>query len=92
MRTPEEAASLLCPFARCFAAPKAETGCKGPACMLWRWERITTTHPLWLPAVRTVAAQIGDTSPYAKASKIVAADLEAHGMIPTHGYCGAGGE
>jgi len=92
MRTPEEAQEALCPFARTFAAPVAEPGCRGPSCALWRWEKITTQHPLWLPAVRAEAQRTGEPKPYPKAAKYVADNKAALGLLPTKGYCGAGGE
>lgn len=91
MRTPEEAAALLCPFARTFAQKEAVAGCRGPECALWRYEAITTAHPLWKPAVQQRAAGTGEKPPYAQASKWVAENLAELGMVPTKGYCGAGG-
>lgn len=87
----ESAAETLCPLARTFALPKAEKGCHGPSCALWRWEKITTAHPAWKAAVQRVAAETGEKVPYAKAAAAVADNLEAHGLVPTRGYCGAGG-
>jgi hypothetical protein len=93
MKTPEEAKSLLCPFARTFALPQAERGCRGPECALWRYETITTKHPLWLPAVQKRAAETGETTPSRpQASKWVAENLAELGIVPTRGYCGAGGQ
>ena len=91
MRTPEEAKSLLCPFARTFGVAKAEPGCRGPECALWRWETITTAHPLWKPAVQKRAAEASEKPPYSQASKWVAENLVDLGMVPTKGFCGAGG-
>jgi hypothetical protein len=92
LQTPEEEAAMLCPLARTFATPKAEAGCRGPACMCWRWEKVGVSNPLWLPAVRKVAEEIGDTTPNrAKAAKVVADDMEAYGLVPTKGFCGIGG-
>ena len=92
MRTPEGAKSLLCPFARTFGVAKAEAGCRGPDCALWRFEKITTAHPLWRPAVQTRAAATGEKPPFAQASRWVAENLADLGMVPTRGFCGAGGE
>lgn len=96
MRTPAEAKSLLCPFARTFiqAGPTslADAGCKGPACALWRWETITTKHPLWADAVKAEAEKIDEKAPFPKASKIVADNLEAYNLVPKTGHCGAGGQ
>jgi hypothetical protein len=92
MKTPTEARDLLCPFARTFGVAKAEPGCRGPECALWRWETITTKHPLWLPSVQAKAKDTGEKPPYAQASKWVADNKEALGMVPTRGFCGAGGQ
>ena len=91
MRTPEEAADLLCPVARTFAASPAVTGCKGPSCAVWRWEAITTKHPLWAPAVKAKAEELGEKAPFAKASAWVAENKADLGMIPVKGFCGLGG-
>ncbi len=92
MRTPDEAKDLLCPLARTFAETPAVAGCRGPLCMLWRWETITTKHPLWLPAVQAKAKETGEKPPYAEASKWVAKNLADLGMTPKVGFCGAGGQ
>ena len=73
--TPEEAQDWLCPFARTFSITPASTGCHGPSCALWRWEKITTAHPKWRDAVLSVAKEMGDKPPYAKASAKVACTL-----------------
>jgi hypothetical protein len=52
MKTAEEAKGLLCPFSRTFGMKEAVAGCRGPECALWRFEQITTAHPLWKPAVQ----------------------------------------
>ncbi len=91
MPTPEEAKRLLCPFARTFGVAKAEAGCRGPECALWRWEAITTAHPLWRDAVRKKAEELGEKVPFPKAAAWVAENKEALGMVPTRGYCGPGG-
>lgn len=92
MLTPEEAEDKWCPFARTFARKEASAGCVGPTCMLWRWETVTTKHPLWLEAVRAKAAETGEKVPFPKASAWVAENKEALGMVPTRGFCGAGGQ
>jgi hypothetical protein len=92
MKTPTEARDLLCPFARTFGVAKAEPGCRGPECALLRWEQVTTKHPLWLPATQAKAKETGEKPPYAQASKWVADNKEALGMVPTRGFCGAGGQ
>lgn len=91
LRTPEEAAAMLCPLARTFAEPKANAGCRGPACMCWRWEQITTSHPLWAAAVRLEASARGEKAPFPKAAAFVAEHKEALGLVPTRGFCGIGG-
>lgn len=96
MKTPADAKSLLCPFARTFIMPGptslADAGCKGAACALWRWEAISTKHPLWAAAVKTKAEELGDRPPYREASRWVADNLAELGMVPTRGFCGAGGQ
>lgn len=84
--------SILCPFARTFAASPAIATCRGLDCALWRWEAITTKHPLWLPAVRARAAETGEKPPYRDASSWVAQNLASLGMVPQLGFCGAGGQ
>ena len=91
MKTPEDAKGLLCPFARTFAASPAVAGCRGPECALWRWETVTTAHPLWAKAVRAKGDEFGEAAPYRKASAWVAENKAALGMVPTKGFCGAGG-
>jgi hypothetical protein len=84
-RTPEEAAGLLCPLARTFAAQTAEPGCKGPSCAVWRW----STSGRWAEAVLEVAREIGEgVGPKPKASRIVADDP---GKFGCSGFCGLGG-
>lgn len=89
---PRDAYFTLCPFARTFAASPAAAGCRGQSCMLWRWEKITTAHPVWKDAVKAKATELGESVPYPKASKWVAENKADLGMVPTQGYCGAGGE
>jgi len=92
---PEEAKKLMCPFARTFIragqVSLIDAGCIGPKCALWRWEPITTAHPLWKDAVLKKGAELGEKVPYARASAWVAENKEALGLVPTKGYCGAGG-
>jgi hypothetical protein len=96
MRTPEGAKDLLCPFARSFiiagGTSLKDAGCRGPECALWRWEQITTKHPLWAPAVKKRGEAEGEKPPYHKASAWVAENKEALGMVSTRGFCGAGGQ
>lgn len=91
MNTPEEMVYRYCPLARTFGTAPVVSGCRGPECAVWRWEKISTAHPLWAPAVRTKAAELDEKVPYAKASAWVAANLAELGMVPVKGYCGAGG-
>jgi hypothetical protein len=91
MRTPEDAKGLLCPFSRTFGMKEAVAGCRGPNCMLWRYEAITTAHPLWRDAVRAKAEELGERQPFPKAAAWVAENKAALGMVPTRGFCGAGG-
>lgn len=90
MNTPEQAATLLCPFARSFAVQPVAS-CRGPACACWRWEQITTAHPLWKDAVRAKAEELGEKAPFPKAAAWVAENKTALGMVPTRGQCGIGG-
>lgn len=83
--------ALLCPFARTFAAKEAVPHCRGDACALWRWETITTSHPLWRDAVRKKADELGEKAPFPKAASWVAENKAALGIVPTKGHCGAGG-
>lgn len=93
MLTPEDAAlKWLCPLARTFYRTPPQANCIGPACALWRWETITTSHPLWAKSVKAAAAETGEKPPYREASKFVAENLEVLGMVPTRGFCGAGGQ
>lgn len=92
MRTPEEASTLLCPFSRTFGLKEAVSGCRGPNCMLWRFETITTSHPLWKGAVQAKAAELGEKVPFPKASAWVAENKAELGMAPTRGFCGAVGQ
>lgn len=90
--TPTEAAQeWLCPLSRTFATTPAATHCRGASCALWRWEKVTTAHPLWKGAVKAEAEKTGEKPPYPKAARTVADDLEAFGMTVERGYCGMGG-
>ena len=82
----------LCPVARTFATNPASDRCRGPDCAAFRWETITVAHPNWAASVKAVAAEIGDTVPFKKASRIVADDPEKYGLVPTRGFCGLGGQ
>lgn len=92
MRTPEDAKDLLCPFARTFAMPQAVRHCQGPECALWRYEQITTAHPLWKAALHKKAHELGEKAPFPKAAAWVAENMADLGLVPTRGYCGAGGQ
>lgn len=95
MRTPEDAATVLCPFARVFAANPAVSGCRGPACMLWQWERITADHPAFRGAVSARMKEIGKgVLGHKEAVAFVMENRDALG-IPENtgrGWCGAGGK
>lgn len=95
-RTPEQAAELLCPFARTFASPKASTNCQGPVCALWKWAPLSSG--IMTEAIQSRAAQVeGDTGKKPQHKEVVAwvmDNREALGIPtkPTHGYCGPRGE
>lgn len=84
--------TMLCPFARTFGVKEAQPYCRGQECALWRWQKVTTAHPMWLPAVRKRADETGEKAPFPKAVRWVTDNLAELGIKPTHGYCGAGGE
>lgn len=92
MLTPEDANDLLCPLARTFASKVAFEGCRGPECAVWRWEKLTTSHPRWKDAVRLEASSTGERAPFPKAALKVANDPAAYGLVVERGYCGLGGE
>lgn len=93
MLTPQEAGeTLLCPLARTFGSKEASLHCRGAACAVWRWERITTSHPNWKAAVLAEAAKTGEKAPYKVASALVATDLPAFGVVPVRGFCGLGSQ
>lgn len=81
----------LCPFARTFAVKEAYPYCRGPECALWRWETITTSHPAWKAAMQAKIAETGEKAPFPKAAAWVVENKEALGLVPTKGFCGAGG-
>jgi hypothetical protein len=81
----------LCPFSRTFADKTAVAHCRGDACALFRWETVTTAHPLWKDAMQARIAETGEKVPYPKAAKWVAENKVELGLVPTKGYCGAGG-
>lgn len=82
----------LCPFSRTFAASPAVATCRGPDCALFRWETVTTAHPLWKEAVQKKGAELGEKVPFKEASAWVAENKVALGLVPTKGFCGAGGQ
>jgi len=92
MKTPEDAKGLLCPFSRTFGMKEAVPHCRGPECALWRYEQITTAHPLWKAAVIAKAAESDEKPPFRYAAAWVAENKEAVGLVPTRGFCGAGGQ
>ncbi len=89
--TEDQAAGLLCPLARTFATPKAVPTCQGPHCALWRWVPVTTSSPDWKRAVQAETERTQEKVPYPKAARYVADNMQALGLVPTQGYCGAGG-
>ena len=66
--------------------------CGADGCMAWRWETITTSHPLWADAVRAKAAELDEKAPFPKSARFVADNKASLGMIPTRGFCGLAGE
>ena len=90
--TPEEAAAKTCPIGRTQPMKNAVVMCRGTDCMFWRIKARDTSEPGWKEAVRKVADESGEKAPYAKSSRTVANDPEAHGMGPQRGYCGLAGE
>ncbi len=91
MHTPEDAANTLCPLARTFADAKAVSGCRGPSCACWRWEKVTTDRPEWKEAMRARMEETGEKAPGFKAAAWVVENKVALGLVPTRGYCGMGG-
>jgi len=93
-RTPEDAATLLCPLARTFAAKEAVMGCRGPSCALWRWKPLMASDPRFAAALKTITAELGGGSNRLKeATAILMADRAKYG-VPTEpevGFCGMGG-
>ncbi|MEL6467070.1 MAG: hypothetical protein AAFQ58_19080 [Pseudomonadota bacterium] len=103
--TPAEASeNWLCPLARTFGAAKAEKGCQGAACALWRTKKILASDPAFVSAVKREMAfqaqqeaeQTGkpakpSTSYHKSAVATVGRDPEGHGVVATEGYCGLGG-
>ncbi|MGB1214945.1 MAG: hypothetical protein ACPG4X_16375 [Pikeienuella sp.] len=89
--THDEAQKMQCPFARTFADQKPIKNCRGQACILWRWEKITISHPAWKSAIKAIVDETGEKAPYKDAARKVADDPLAHGLTPTRGWCGPGG-
>jgi hypothetical protein len=86
-----DASNLLCPLARTFGANN-QTGCRGADCAVWRWVPVTTAHPGWVKAVQAKAEELGEKAPFIRSSKWVAENKIELGLVPTHGYCGMGGQ
>ena len=84
MFTPEFAGRNEC------CANRAEF-CSAHQCMAWRWEQITTAHPLWADAVKAKAADLDEKPPYAKSARWVTDNKASLGMVPVLGYCGLAG-
>lgn len=93
-RTPEDAATLLCPLARTFAGKEAVACCRGPSCALWRWKPLSANDPRFTAALKTIAQEIGGGPHRGKeATAILMADRAKYG-VPTEpelGFCGMGG-
>lgn len=89
--TPETAAALLCPLSRTFAAPTAESHCRGAGCAVWRWLPIPADHPAFVAAVAKL--KDGDALKHKEAVAQVMADRPAYGVPtePEEGFCGLGG-
>ena len=85
MKTTAEAETKWCPNA-------TKDKCLSDRCMAWRWETITTAHPMWADAVRAKAAELDEKPPFAKAARWVSENKADLGMVPTRGYCGMAGE
>lgn len=90
---PSEAPERLCPFARTFGMPTAQTGCHGSACALWRWVPVPADHPAFTAAYAKAKAYAPNEAHAARVKRIME-DREAHGIPtkPERGYCGAGGQ
>lgn len=84
LRTPQESESTGCPILK--------QACVHAECMMWRWERMTISHPNWKAAVQTKGEEFGEKVPFPKASKYVADNPEEFGIIAKKGYCGMAGE
>jgi len=89
-RTPEQAAELLCPLARCFASPKSKDGCCGPACAVWRWQPLPAG--LLTPHIAMRLAE-NKNKDHKSATAWVMENRKELGIptAPTHGFCGLGG-
>lgn len=85
MKTKAEAETKWC-------LAETEGKCISDRCMAWRWETITTAHPMWADAVRAKAAELDEKPPFAKAARWVSENKADLGMVPTRGYCGIAGE
>ncbi len=89
--TPEAAAEKVCPIARLFPSAHVEANCRAAACMMWRWEPLSTADPAWRAAVRSIADEAGEKAPFPKAARAVAENPEAHGLSAQTGFCGLAG-
>ena len=100
--TPAEAKHLKCPFARTFGEDNT-SGCRGYECAFWRWKPMMASDPMFTSAVKRemtvlqndhkerTGKERGVESFHGEAVKRVMADIEAHGIKRTRGYCGAAG-
>jgi hypothetical protein len=94
-RTPEDAATLLCPLSRTFAPKEAVTGCRGPGCAWWRWQPIHPSDPRVSKAIAEIKAGLGGGQNRSKeALEILMADRLKYGVPvdPEVGYCGGAGD
>ena len=94
-RTEKQAAERLCPVARTFHNGKSN--CIGSQCILWRWRAPLAGDPEFVAAVKAEMSRMAEGTGkqpvafHAKAASAVAFNPEGHGILPTLGYCGLGG-
>ena len=98
--TPEQAPSRLCPLARAFGGAQAQTGCRGPDCMFWRWQPISAADPRVTQAIQDAMEKLLVAKPTVQKAllhKEAVAEIMEHPhaySIPTEpekGFCGAAG-
>lgn len=101
-KTPEEAATKLCPLARTFGAKELKAFCRGDECMAWVWEPAAADDPRFVAAIQREMASLaqdeatetGKAVPnsgkyHARAAQNVMRNPEGYGC-PQHerGWCG----